>query len=106
MLCHSCTAKECRSLGREGDTIEIECVSCDGEGCEKCENGFFHIDGCPNKFCSRVVRSLDYLDLWKKGMPPITGGVLDQSASFINLTQFFDTEERRVANERVSQNPH
>jgi hypothetical protein len=43
-------------------------------------------------------------DLFEKGLPPITGGVLDQSNSFIEAAQFFESEERRVKNERIDRN--
>ena len=104
MLCRSCTNVTCRSLSTERDKIEIECPRCNGEGCEECKNGLFEIDGCPNSFCSSVVRSLTMFDLFEKGLPPVTGGVLDQSNSFIEAAQFFESEERRVKNERIDRN--
>jgi hypothetical protein len=52
------------------------------------------------------VTSIDLIDLFGKGMPPISGGVLDQSASFIDAVQFFESEERKVANERSSRNTY
>jgi hypothetical protein len=41
-----------------------------------------------------------------KGMPPVAGGMLDQSVSFIHAAQFFEQEERKVANERSSRNTY
>jgi hypothetical protein len=78
---------------------------CDGSGCEECSDGVFELDGCPNRYCSPVVRSIDLIDLFEKGIPPITGGVLDQSASFIEAARFFESEEGKVRNERISRNP-
>jgi hypothetical protein len=51
-----------------------------------------------------MVTLIDLCDLFGKGMPPIAGGTLDQSASFVNAVQFFDNEERKVRNERSSRN--
>jgi hypothetical protein len=48
-----------------------------------------------------VVDSLDVFDLYEKGLPPIAGGTLDQSVSFIRAARFFESEERRVRNARV-----
>lgn len=102
LLCATCSRKTCRSIGDEKTLIEIECVHCDGEGCEKCDHGYFQITGCPNAVCSGVSRSLDYYDLAKKGNWPVAGGMLDQSASFVRFVQEFESEERKVANERIS----
>jgi hypothetical protein len=41
-----------------------------------------------------------------KGMPPVAGGMLDQSVSFIHAAHFFEQEERKVANERSSRNTY
>ena len=87
--------------------MEIECPVCDGDGedCKECRDGSFELDGCPNRFCSSVVNSLDLFDLFHKGLPPIAGGVLDQSQSFIEASQFFESEEGKVRNERSSRDP-
>jgi len=102
MLCRSCSITNCRSLSTQASRVEIECPACHGHGCKECREGHFEIDGCPNEFCSSVVDSLDVFDLWEKGMPPIVGGTLDQSVSFVRAAKFFDSEERRVRNARVS----
>ena len=95
----------CRSLSTAESRVEIECPICDGCGCEECSDGVFQIDGCPNSFCSPIVGSLDLFDLFKKGLPPVAGGVLDQSQSFVEASQFFEAEEGKVRYERSSRNP-
>ena len=106
MICRSCTRGQCRSLSTAERRIEIECPSCDAEGCEECTEGVFDLDGCPNAFCSQVVTSIDMIDLFEKGLPPITGGVLDQSASFIAAASFFQSEESKVRNERINRHSY
>jgi hypothetical protein len=95
----------CRSLSTAESRVEIECPVCDGDGCEECNDGVFELDGCPNSFCSPIVRSLDLFDLFEKGLPPVAGGVLDQSQSFVEASQFFESEEGKVKHERSSRNP-
>lgn len=102
MLCRSCTRGACRSLSTEDSRVEIECPVCDGEGCDQCDDGVFELDGCPNRFCSKIVPSLDLFDLFEKGLPPVEGGVLDQSVSFVEAARFFESEECKVRNDRVS----
>lgn len=105
LLCRSCTRGHCRSLSTEHSRVEIECPVCDGAGCDQCDNGVFAVDGCPNAFCSSMVTPIDLFELFGKGLPPISGGVLDQSASFVHASQFFESEELKVRNERSSRNP-
>lgn len=104
MLCRSCSATDCRSLSTEKDRIEIECPVCDGHGCSECKDGAFELDGCPNQFCSSVVTSIDLFELFDKGLPPVAGGVLDQSASFIRAASIFRSEQHKVRHERSSRN--
>lgn len=52
-----------------------------------------------------MVTPIDLFDLFGKGLSPISGGVLDQSASFVYASQFFDAEEVKVRNERGSRDP-
>lgn len=85
--------------------LEIECPACEGVGCDECRDGVFELDGCPNRFCSKIVPSIDLFDLFGKGLPPIAGGVLDQSASFIEASRYFENEEAKVRNERSSRDP-
>lgn len=105
MLCRSCTKGTCRSLSTEQQRIEIACPECDGAGCQECKDGAFEIDGCPNRFCSPVVPAIDLIDLFTKGLPPVSGGTLDQSYSFIHAARIFENEEAKVRNERSSRDP-
>lgn len=73
----------------------IECVSCSGEGCKYCDNtGEFRVIGCPNKFCSDMVPAIGLIELFNRGLPPVSGGVLDQSAWFIEAVQRLKLEEQ------------
>ena len=81
----------------------MECPNCNGAGCEECNDGAFELDGCPGEYCSRVVTAINLIDLYTtKGLMPVSGGVLDQSASFIGAARFFQNEEVRISNERIN----
>ena len=105
MLCRYCTRGTCRSLCTADNRVEVECPLCDGDGCKECQDGTFELDGCPNSFCSQIISSLDLFELFQKGLPPIVGGVLDQSIGFIEAAQFFQAEEGKVRYERSCRNP-
>lgn len=97
-LCKECTPGKCADIGSETESISIECPLCYGKGCEQCEDGMVEITGCPNAYCSTVVRTIDLIDLFSKGLPPVAGGMLDQAVSFIEAARFLDNEERRIRN--------
>jgi hypothetical protein len=80
----------------EGDEAELECPSCFGKGCEKCDDGNFFISGCPNKYCNEVINAVNLIDLFEKGLPPIAGGSLDQSVWFMEAASFIQAEDSRI----------
>lgn len=102
LLCRSCSATTCRTEGTADNPIEFECPACSGHGCEKCDDGFVTLLGCPNTFCSSMVPAIDVIDMIGKGHLPVIGGTLDQSASLIQAAQWFEAEEARVKNEQFS----
>lgn len=54
------------------------------------------IDGCPNQYCRSVVPAANLIDLFNKGLPPVAGGVLDQSASFLEAVRYLGAEENKI----------
>lgn len=54
------------------------------------------IEGCPNQFCSGVAQVATLADLFNKGMPPVAGGALDQSNSFVEAVRILESEEARA----------
>jgi hypothetical protein len=55
--------------------------------------GIETIRGCPNHYCREVADAIPLMDLFEKGLPPISGGTLDQSASFLEACRIFRNEE-------------
>lgn len=43
---------------------------------------------------------LEVCGLWAKGMPPVAGGVLDQTQSFHEAREFVEQERQRAMRER------
>lgn len=52
--------------------------------------------GCPQEFCATVVSTIKLIDLFNKGLPPVAGGTLDQSAWFLDSVDVFAHEEASV----------
>lgn len=98
-LCRHCTDKKCKDLGTESEPIEIECPSCDGEGCDECRLGQITISGCPNEYCSPVATAATLIDLFEKGLPPVAGGALDQSVWFLEAARILRNDEAQIRND-------
>lgn len=74
----------------------IECPACKGYGCERCKDGRLQIDGCPQEQVKGLGPFCRLSDLFVKGLPPIAGGALDQSAQFVEASQFLQNTEQRI----------
>lgn len=94
-LCRDCD-KECRDKGTEFEPILIECPSCGGSGCGNCEHGQISILGCPNAACDGLSQAIELIDFFHKGQMPITGGVMDQSASFVEAARQLKNDENLI----------
>lgn len=69
---------------------------CSGEGCQHCNDGDFAVDGCPNAYCREIAPAIRLIDLYNKGLPPVGGGTLDQSAWFIDAARTLEYEEQLI----------
>lgn len=87
-------------MGTEREPIEIECPLCGGVGCTHCEDGSVAIDGCPNQYCREMVTPIRLIEHYRKGMPPVAGGVLDQSAWFLEAAETLEHDEALLKAER------
>ena len=92
-LCRHCNGTECSDAGGPGEEIEIECPVCRSDGCDACKDGFWTVEGCPTDYCQSVAAVVEMIDLFWQGMPPIAGGVLDQSAWFVQAARKLKTED-------------
>ena len=93
-LCRDCK-KECVEI-KADTTILIQCPSCDGCGCEHCTNGEITITECPNKTCEDLIPAIELSDFFHDKQMPIAGGVLDQSAWFLNFARRLKYEDAAV----------
>ena len=84
----------------------LKCPVCDGYGengeesdnyCKYCDNGRFEIVGCPKDYVTADIwEAIEYAELFEKGLPPVKGGILDQTASFAEAARFIWLEENRI----------
>lgn len=99
LLCNHCTDKQCKDLGTDQEPIEFECPSCDGGGCDECNIGSVRLSGCPSLYCGSVATAVGLIELFERGLPPVAGGTLDQSVSFIEASRILRSDEAKLRNE-------
>jgi hypothetical protein len=79
-------------------SVSIACSSCNEAGCDECgQTGYIELTGCPKEMIDRgLLRAIRMADLMKQGLPPVAGGVLDQSAWFVSFYECFRSEQNRA----------
>lgn len=93
LLCKDCNSGVCRDLAPK----QFECVSCYGKGCEMCnDTGRFETSECPQQIARPMVAAVEMFDMADKGHLPVSGGVLDQSAWFIEAYRFYSADVERA----------
>ena len=72
----------------------MRCNGCDGKGCDDCgDTGEILITQCPLDFITDDVwRVIEMAGFFEKGIPPVSGGVLDQAQSFLDAAAFIFSE--------------
>jgi hypothetical protein len=98
-LCKSCVGK-CRETVSEKFPAEIECPMCGGDGCQECEDGYYSVTTCPNKYIGQELISDIGIISASDHHLPVAGGLLDQSAWWFELRSLLRSEEHRVSEEQ------
>ena len=81
--------------------LSIDCPACLGfdPKCERCKGdprGIL-IDRCPFSTMSPGIAAIiPYYADWQQGRMPVEGGVLDQSAAFVEAMRFLDSAVARL----------
>jgi len=97
-VCKGCKSG-CREKDVVGQKLTVECPTCGGVGCGACNNGQFDLNQCPQEFCREVVPALGLIDRFNDGQAPVDGGVLDQSAWFVDAANFIKREDAIIKSE-------
>lgn len=109
MLCKTCGNK-CRDAPSEIESLEIECVECDGldEQCPACGgSGSWSLTECPRRFVGNAItETVNLISHAEKGVMPVAGGLLDQSAWFTEAWNRLTGEINRIDAERMERRSH
>lgn len=72
----------------------MDCPACGGRGCPACRDGKIDIPCCPLELITQDDWDvIELAGLYKKGLPPVAGGSLDQAAGFLAAARFIWSEE-------------
>ncbi len=89
--------------------FEVPCATCGGEGCEVCGGcGHELLAGCPLDVVGPSVWPvLEACEVFaSSGLPPVAGGMLDQTQCFVDAWRVVRSTRRRLLNERkIEQDP-
>ena len=100
----------CGMLERdETEGIQIGCPTCDermvidGEDCPACNGfGYFTLDKPPIDFVGwELMDAIRIIGLCGDGVLPIAGGLLDQSAWFVDVWQLLRSDEAKFQAEAM-----
>ncbi len=101
MTCKRCRGQTCESGITKDTPAIIECPCCDGEGCNECDDGFFSVEICCRNYVDGyLVRAINMACHAEKGMLPVAGGILDQSAWFVAVWSALTNEQNAIDAER------
>lgn len=98
MICKRCRGGKCELS--EDNYAEFECPNCDSYGCEECENtGTFQLTKCAHEYTRDLIRPMNMAALAEKGFLPYPGGLMAQSAWFIDFWITVQNEQNRIESE-------
>lgn len=102
-MCAGCGNK-CLNAPSISEPAIVECANCNGLGCSECdERGEWHLTHCPHELLGNGIGELFvFSELMQKGLPPVQGGMLDQSQWFLDAARFIWNEHDRLEHERIS----
>ena len=97
MICRDCAAAGgvgCDHPPGPHDPIDVGCPNCRGAGCPECDDlGRWELAQCPLEYVDGEIWELiELANLFRKGLAPISGGVLDQAAGFVAAAQLVWSE--------------
>lgn len=99
-MCRSCSN---RCAAEEvNQQLELECPICNGTGCEQCDDGFFKVNECPNKFIADIIPTVSVIDFFHQGILPTTGGLLDQAAWIVEAARVLKHEDAIAKAEAIN----
>ena len=91
----------------------IKCPGCDGriDGCRLCVKdgrpGELEITRCPlDDIAPDAMECLELVALFREGLPPVAGGTLDQTESFLQAALFVWSDQNEAEAQTMRRRDH
>lgn len=103
MLCKACGGT-CKDEPSAEMPVEIACPGCNEAGCESCgDTGYFNLTECPQRYVGgELTEAINMAGMCGGGLWPVAGGLLDQSAWFVDLWQQLQSEQNKIDQMKAS----
>jgi hypothetical protein len=104
-MCQNCIGGRCHDEPKPESAVLVKCPICEGTGtaadkktkCEHCQDGDFELTQCPYQYVGHYAELSQLCHLWtENGIPPVAGGVLDQTAYFVNAQRTFAAQKNAI----------
>ncbi len=100
-LCSDCIGGKCHDSPSKESALLVQCPNCNGKGCDDCGDGDYEVTECPYHYCGGLVELSHLSGLWEQGLPPVAGGVFDQSAWFVSAHRYFTAQKNGITAKEV-----
>jgi hypothetical protein len=75
----------------------MECVHCNGAGCDKCRAGYTQVNQCPMEvFTPEIANFIESVKDADEGILPESGGRNQQTDCWVSARRWFKDEESRL----------
>lgn len=80
----------------------MACPGCEEAGCDLCDGrGYFDLTDCPQRYVGReMTEAINMAGMCGNGVWPGAGGILDQSAWFVDLFSVMEQEQSKIESMR------
>jgi len=77
-----------------------------GTDCETCGGrGYVEIEGCPRQVIGwEMTQAINLANYASKGLMPVAGGVMEQSAWFLEMLSTLESDQNKIDSERAERN--
>ena len=92
----------CRELVTTDQPADVECTECGGRGCDHCDQGYYSLHECPQRYIgNEIIADLNIVDQCRDGVLPVSGGLMDQSPYYFELTAAINREVNLIKQEKA-----
>jgi hypothetical protein len=71
-------------------------------GCKKCDSGWYRVEQCPQSYLGQeLIEDINTVDACANGVLPVSGGLMNQSVYYFELSNRLKTERNKIEREQA-----